>query len=393
MAYLHNRTVNLLNLHSLIASLATTGGGAFFTVYLLKAGVSIPGALLSLAAMFLLRLVIRGFLLVIAVRTGLRWLLIAGSLLMGLSYPFLAEVHGIGAGLFLLVLVVAIADTVYWPTYHAYFAALGDEEHRGQQLGVREALNATFGIVSPLIAGWLLVSFGPRVAFVATGVVQALAALPIFWTPDVPVARHVAGGYRAMLPSAGIFIGDGFSTAGYVITWQIALFLALDQNFMAYGGALAVAALVGAAGSLVLGRMIDTGSGGRAVTLSIGLVVIVTFMRASIHAHPALAVAANALGALVSCLYIPTIMTVVYNRAKRSPCAMRFHIAAEAGWDIGISLGLIAAACIVWLGFPVSYSILVSLVGSAMVFVLLRRYYRDHPGIHIEPINEPVVHP
>lgn len=388
MAYFHNRTVNLLNLHYWIGSLAMSGGGAFFVVYLLKAGVSVPGTLLSLAAMFMLRLVIRSGLLAIAIRTGLRSLLIVGSLLMGASYPFLAEVQGVGIGLLLLVVVSAIADTVYWPTYHAYFAALGDEDHRGQQLGLREAVTATLGIVSPLAAGWVLLVYGPAVAFFATGVIQALSAVPLFWTPEVPVARTAPGAFRAALSGAGIFIGDGLGSAGNYIVWQIALFLTLGQDFMAYGGALAVAALVGAVSGLVLGRMIDTGSGARAVIISIGLLVIVILMRASVQEHPALAIMANALGALVGCLYTPTMMTAVYNRAKRSPCVMRFHIAAEGGWDIGVSIGLSVAALIVWLGYPISYAILTSLSGTAMVYTLLRKYYAEHPSETVDAALE-----
>jgi hypothetical protein len=191
-----------------------------------------------------------------------------------------------------------------------------------------------------------------------------------------------------MFDVGGIFIGDALSTPGYVMAWQIMLFLTLDQNFMAYGGALAVAALVGAAGGLVLGRMIDTGNGARAVVLSIGLTVVVVLMRASVQSHPALAIAANALGALVTCLYMPTMMTAVYNSAKRSPCVMRFHIAAEGAWDVGISLGLCVCALIVWLGFSISYAILSSLVGVTIVFWQLRKYYAAHPSETVDPTLE-----
>ncbi len=116
-----------------------------------------------------------------------------------------------------------------------------------------------------------------------------------------------------------LFVGDGFVAAGYFVVWQMALFLALGENYLAYGGALAVAALVGSAGGLVLGRWIDAGEGGRAAWYSVGLLVAVIAMRAGVLHSPALAVVANALGALVGCLYIPTLMTAVYNQAKRSP--------------------------------------------------------------------------
>ena len=63
MAFFSNRTINLLNLHYTIVAIANGGGGAFFMVYLLKAGISVPGTLLALAVLFASRLAIRTFLL------------------------------------------------------------------------------------------------------------------------------------------------------------------------------------------------------------------------------------------------------------------------------------------------------------------------------------------
>ena len=88
-----------------------------------------------------------------------------------------------------------------------------------------------------------------------------------------------------------------------------------------------------------------------------------------------LPVLANALGALVVCLYMPTLMTAVYNQAKRSPCALRFHAAAEGGWDIGGASGCLAAAVLSAAGAPLSWGILLSLRGMALSLFLLRRHY------------------
>ena len=390
MAFFHNRTINLLNLHYVIGSVATGGGGAFYGVYLLKAGVPVWGVLLSLSVLFASRLVIRTFLLPLAIRAGLRWTVFVGAIAMGFSYVFLARVTGVDWSLFWLVLVSAAADCIYWPSYHAYFAALGDEDHRGQQLGIREGITALTGVVSPLVAAWLLVNYGPRAAFYTTGLIQALSAIPILWTPDIAVAQSKPGAFRAALSGAMLFVGDGWVAAGYFITWQIALFLSLGQDLMAYGGALAIAALVGAVGGLFLGRLIDSGRGGRAVWYSVGLLAAVIAMRASVLHNPTLAVVANALGALVGCLYIPTLMTAVYNQAKRSPCVMRFHIAAEGGWDIGVSTGLAAAAALVWAGLPIAWGILLSMIGAAFVFVLLQRYYAANP---LEAVDATLVQP
>jgi MFS transporter, DHA1 family, inner membrane transport protein len=377
MAFFRNDTINLLNLHYGIHSLALSGGGAFFAAFLLHADVPAPAVLASLAAILAGRFVIRPFVLVPARRWGLKPLVIAGTVMTGLQYPLLANVHGVGLELFVLCAISAVGDTVYWTSYHAYFASLGDAEHRGHQLGAREAIAALVGIVGPLATGWALTTLGPRIAFDATAVVLMLAALPIFGTRNVAVADEAPGAFRAAIPGILMFAADGWIAAGFYFVWQIALFLALGESFTAYGGAMALAALAGAASGLLLGRFIDAGHGGRAVWLAAGSLVVVIALRAASGGDPVLAVVANAAGALVPALYTPTMMTAVYNRAKGSPCALRFHIAAEGGWDAGAASGCMAAATLLWTGAPISFGILMSLLGTAAIFTLLRRYYGE----------------
>ena len=81
------------------------------------------------------------------------------------------------------------------------------------------------------------------------------------------------------------------------------------------------------------------------------------------------------MGALVACLHTPTLMTAVYNLSKRSPCVLRFHIAAEGGWDAGGASACLLAAGLIWAGAPLSAAIAVSLLGTVAAFVLLRRAY------------------
>ena len=110
---------------------AALGGGVFFAVYLLRAGVPAPAVFGSLALIVALRFLVRPTVLVLGKRWGLKPLLIAGTILTGLSYPLLAEVHGIGPALVALCVVSAVGDTFYWTSYHAYFASVGDAEHLG----------------------------------------------------------------------------------------------------------------------------------------------------------------------------------------------------------------------------------------------------------------------
>jgi MFS transporter, DHA1 family, inner membrane transport protein len=380
MAYFRNNTINLLNLHYGIHCLALTGGGAFFLVFLLQAGVPAPGVLAALAAILLGRFAIRPSVLLLARRVGLKPLVIAGTVATGLQYPLLAEVHGVGPALFALCAVSSVGDTFYWTTYHAYFASLGDAEHRGHQIGAREAIAAVVGIVGPLATGWALTTLGPRVAFGATAVVLVLAALPIVWTPNVKVAWTAPGALKASVPGALLFAADGWAAFGCVFVWQIALFLALGESFSAFGGAMALSALVGAVGGLFLGRLIDAGHGARAAAIAVGALALSIGLRAASYGNAPLAVVAQACGALVTCLYAPAQGTAIYNQAKRSPCVLRFHIAAEGGWDLGgASAGLICAGLLA-AGAPMGACILLSLAGALALFILLRRYYAGGPG-------------
>ena len=95
MAFFRNNAVNLLNLHYGIHSIALGGGAAFFAVYLLS-GVPVPMVFVSLALILLGRFLVRPLVICFAVRWGLRAMVIAGTLLAAVQYPFLAEVRGVG---------------------------------------------------------------------------------------------------------------------------------------------------------------------------------------------------------------------------------------------------------------------------------------------------------
>jgi hypothetical protein len=375
MDFFRNRSVNWLNLHYGIHATVIAGGGAFYTVYLLKAGVSLPAVLAAMATILLGRFVIRPAVIPLAVRFGLKPMLIAGTLVEALQYPVLPLVHGVGPMLALVCALSSLGDTIYWSCYHAFFAALGDVEHRGHQVSAREALAAVAGVISPLATGAVLVGFGPYAAFGMAAVCQVAAAVPLLFTPNVVIRPGVRGVVRAALPGVAIFLLDGFIGAGYVFVWQLALFVTLGGDFLGYGGALAFAALVGGIAGMLLGRHIDAGHGSRAVWLALAPFAATLLVRALAAGHPALAVLANALAVAAYCLYIPTLMTAVYNLARGTQCTLRFHVATEGGWDFGGAGGALLAALLLHLGASLNWVLLLPLIGAAGMAVRLRRYY------------------
>lgn len=370
-----NAAIRRATLHYAIQSFASAAGGVFILAFLLKAGVSVPFALLYSAGIVGGRYLIRPAVLPLAIRFGVKPLLIAGTLLSAASFVLIGQVTGPGWPLVALCLFNSLGYLLYWLCFHAYFAALGDSDHRGGQVGLREAIVAGVGVIAPLLGAWGLTTLGGPVTFALVALIMASAALPLIGAPNVPVHPQAPKDYRVPRTGLGLMVADGFMAAGFYFSWLIALFLSLDQSFAAFGGATAVAALTGAVGGLLLGRAIDTGQGRRAVIIAYSCLTVVILMRAFSLSTPWLAVLANAAGGLLTAIVTPVLMTPVYNLSKASRCTLRFHVATEGAWDLGCLVGCLIAAGLTALHLPMTVPILTALASVVAVIALLWRYY------------------
>jgi DHA1 family inner membrane transport protein len=375
MTFLANGAVNRVILHTGVQSLAENAGGVFILVYLLRAGVPIPLVLGAMAAMTAGRFVLRPMVLPLAKRVGLKMTLVIGTLLDGAMFLVLPFVDGPGAVLAFAMAIASAGSVLYWTSYHAYFASIGDAEHRGGQVGAREALSATIGIAAPLLGTWAMLTGGPWLLFGGAAAIQAASVIPLLGAPRIDVVRNAPGALKAAAPGARLLLTDGWFAAGYFYVWQIGLFVTLGESYAAFGGAMALAGLAGAVSGLVVGRMIDLGHGRKAMLAACAVAAGGLLLRAAALGEPWMAVAANAAGALVLALWLPNLMTPVYNLAKASPCPLRFHIATEGAWDLGCGVGCLAAALIAAAGMPLAYAMLLGLVGVGAAGVLITRGY------------------
>jgi hypothetical protein len=376
MAFFSNGAVNRVNLHYAIRAFAQAGAGVFFLAFLLQAGVSAPQALLAQAGIFAARFAIRPVVLPIAKRWGLKPLVIAGTLLLATAFPVLSLVEGVGGALVAVCLLWAAGEAFYWTAYHAYFSVLGDAEHRGHQVSAREAIAAGIGIVAPLAGAAALAAFGPGVMLAAAGVVQASAVLPLWTAPTVAIRPRASGTLAAALPGMALQITSGWSAGWTYFLWAIVLFTTLSNDMTAFGGAMALAALAGAVIGMVLGRHIDGGRAMRSTLIAFGFASLVVALRAASEGAPILAVTANALGAVATLMQTPSMGAMIYNLTKTAPCPLRFQIATEGSFDIGVFCACLIAAALLSAGAPLSLPILLSLPAQAIMAIVLLGYFR-----------------
>jgi MFS family permease len=374
MSFFGNDAINRVNLHTGIFAFANGAGGIFFTAVLLKAGLSLPMALFAHTTLLTIRFLIRPAILPFAKRWGLKPLLIAGTIGLSLHYPILPHISGVSPLLFLMLMIVAVAEVFYFPSYHTYFATLGDVEARGKQIAVREALAAVAGVVAPLLGTWVLVATGPNIAFLGVAIIQLSAVVPLIGLPNVPVVAEAPGVLRAARLGGALFALDGWFQ-GFGIAWQAVLFVTLSRDYATFGGAMALAGLVGAAYGLFMGHSIDAGRGSRAVATAFSVAGGVVIFRAASLVAPWLAVIANAAGAVVGPLYAAVVNTPTYNLSKAAPCSLRYNMALEGGWDAGCASACLVAGLLIAAGVSPQLVLLLALPGLATTAWLLRRYY------------------
>jgi len=392
MSYLSNAAVNRLNIHIGLYMLAWNLAGNFFLVFLVSRGFSTITAFLALAFMMALRFAMRPVILLVAPCIGLNRTLLLGNFFYMLQYLFLMAVDGINAKFFAYCVVFGLADIFYWCAYHSMFAQVGDERHRGKQVGVKQAVTMLSAIFAPLAGGWLLQHAGPRAAFGAAAVIQLLASLPLLRLPQLPVARVAPqGAYSAARNGVMLFLTDGWLTVGLTLAWSILLFASTKSNFATFGGALAVAGLASALGALVLGHFLDSGRTQTIVVLNCFLLILDLAIRASVNRTVGVAFAIMAVGPLLDIFYSPTLLTAFYNIAAKTPCPLRFQCIAEGAWDIGCMMGALAAAGLLFMGAAPGWTIVPAMFGILGQAVILRKYYAAHRLGLVADIGETTV--
>jgi hypothetical protein len=113
--------------------------------------------------------------------------------------------------------------------------------------------------------------------------------------------------------------------------------------------------------------------------ITLGLLLGITLRVASAWA-PWAALTANMLAAAVGGLYTPVLMSMIYDRAKRSGSAYQFHLSAEAGWDAGCILGCLAAAAVACTAAPSTFAVLPAVLGVALLHRCLRTERTTRPA-------------
>ena len=367
--------------HTGLQSFVEASGGLFVVGFLVKQGLSPALALASFALVLISRFALRAAVLPIAHAHGLRAVLLLGCGVRAASFLMPPFVEGTGLLLLAYMLVSGLGSVLYWTGYHAYVSAAGDNAALGRQVSIQQATTAAVGIVAPVAGGFLLSGAGPVIGFAVIATMQLLAGLPLAGAPNPAIPRESRADPAIVSAGRRIYFAEGLQSGCSVVVWNLALFVTLGQSFESFGGALALAGLGAAAGSLIIGRLIDGGRGTHSLALAYGLGAAVLVLKALAWTSPLPALVATALGALAAPMLATAMLSPLYAMAQRSQCTLRFNMATEGGWDLGCSTAALVAAALLATGFGYTMPILLGLLAIAGIAWGLTQWYRAEQAL------------
>ena len=364
-----------ITVHSALQSFAENTGGLFMTAFLVAQGVSQPLALAAFAALVMTRFAMRAIVLPLAVGRGLKRVVVLGIVIRAAGYVLLGFVTRADGWMLAYVLAMGLGSVLYWTAWHAYNAAIAQGATRGRQVSLQQAATAGVAIVAPVIGGLIHDRMGPVAGFALIAAIQLAAAWPLLRAPDVRVAAQATVDRALIRFARPLYCAEGLHSGAVNVVWNLALFVSLGERFGAFGGTLALSGACAAGASLLVGRRIDAGQGRAMVPLAYGCAGLAVLAKAIAWRHPVAAVAATALGAVVTPITQVALLAPLYAMARRSACPLRFAMATEAGWDLGCALACMLAAGALALGTSYTWPILAGLPGVATVTVMLARWY------------------
>ncbi|AWB21367.1 MFS transporter [Methylobacterium currus] len=368
------RQFHLLTLHCTAAQAATSLAGGFVGAYLMKIGLGLPAALCVYAAILAARFGLRLAVLPLVRRIGLRRALLVGIAVNALQFWPLGQAGDL-RWLIAWIGIVALSEALYWPILHAASAVTAAGETRGRQIAARQAATGLIAVVAPLLGGFILTRFGPAADFGLAGAILLLSALPVMRMRAIeagPVPTLRASFRDADRRGMATFAADGWMAAGLSLAWPMVLFTTLGSRYEAFAWSGSLAALAGIVAGLACGAAIDRGRRGASLVAVAAALAAAFALRTGLSWLPGAAHLANAAGAAANGLYIPVIMSAIYERSKRSGAAYRFHLGAETGWDLGAIGGCLAGAATASLAAAPSLAMLPASLGLVAMVACVR---------------------
>jgi MFS family permease len=251
----------------------------FTAVYLYQNGYHLPYIMLYFASYWILKIILTFPAAFIIARIGPKH----ATLLSNLAYvPALIVFSQLGKygveALILTGILQAVSVSLYDLSHMVYFSKVKHLDHVGKELSFMYMLERVGASISPVIGGLIAFWFGPETTMLVAAIVFALAATPLFFTPEpVRTRQQITFRHfnwretkRGMLASIGV--GADLITSGS--TWSLYIALTIfgittHAIYAQLGALVAVTVLAALLFSRLYGILIDRRRGGELLNIGV----------------------------------------------------------------------------------------------------------------------------
>jgi hypothetical protein len=270
-----SQEVKELFMSTAILDFATGMIALFEPIFLFKAGFSIPQVLLFYAAMYLAYLVLLPLGGHVCRRHGNEHTMLLASPFLVTYYVALYSVAYSDWALVVAVFALAVQKVLYWPGYHANFAAGGEVKKDGREVANAAAIAGFVNVLAPAVGGFLVVTLGFPALFLIVSLLIFVSNLPLLRTPEVfipqPFSYKAAWARLANPANRHRFLS--FFAYGEqliaMIAWPLYV-MAVIPSAVAMGLVISLSQLFNVFSTLYMGRVTDEEDGRREAVVRSG---------------------------------------------------------------------------------------------------------------------------
>jgi hypothetical protein len=193
------------------------------------------------------------------------------STLIGVFYYlsiFLLKENNILLILPITMFLISFWRFLYWVPYNIDFAKFTNVKDRGKEIGFIEAMLSLIGIVTPIIAGFVIVQLGFNFLFLIGCLIFFLSFFPLI---KLPKTREKFTWQRSDILKkvflkknrklALFFFLDGAETVLGVFVWPIFVYELLEGNYLEIGAIASLVVLFTMVLQLTAGKLVDKNKG------------------------------------------------------------------------------------------------------------------------------------
>jgi MFS family permease len=163
----------------------------------------------------------------------------------------------------LAILLRAVGMSLFWPAFHTDFLRFSEKGYRGRAVGKMNIACSAPTIISPIIGGWLLASFGYPALFATVLVVLFASAIPLFLSKEVHVvySDSYRAAWRRIFKKRNrnislSFIAHSIESGVIIYIWPIFMSI-LAISYVHMGEITTASLIVGALFMIYMGRLSD----------------------------------------------------------------------------------------------------------------------------------------